>query len=252
MRRRARLWFGGDEDGPIMHTGDGDRRSSARAAANFSVRLCLPGHKLGHSARTGGTTVRSVVVRLAVGVVATLALVGIFVLARTPSWNFYLGGHFHPLGGWQGKGTLHSTTAGGDYTMWIQLEAAPRNRFGGSSTLKGSAVLCSPRGENLRLDIWGNALRSHGADLTAVPLHFQMNQWMPLFLPGADRKPHLDFYGTFGDDVLILEDRGSVGLAFTPDGRVRESVAKAPSGVENSRVTFEKSTLSRLPDWCLM
>jgi hypothetical protein len=26
---------------------------------------------------------------------------------------------------------------------------------------------------------WANALRSHGADLTGVPLHVQMNAWMP-------------------------------------------------------------------------
>jgi hypothetical protein len=191
-------------------------------------------------------------VSLAMGLVATLALLGFVVFGLAPSWNFHLGGHFHPLGGWQGKGTLHSTTAGGDYTMWIQFELAQATRRGRGPTLTGSGVLCSPRGENVPLHIWANALRSHGTDLTDVPLHVQMNAWMPLALPGADRSPHLDFYGTFGDDVLILEDRGSVGRAFTPDGTVRESAAKAPPGAENSRVTFEKSALSRLPDWCLM
>jgi hypothetical protein len=190
-------------------------------------------------------------VTLVLGLVAGLAVVVILALAVAPWSNFFLGGHFHPLGGWQGTGTLHSTTAGGDYTMWIQLEVAPSGRVAGP-TLTGSAVLCSPRGEHLPLNISGNALESHGLYLAGVPLRVQMNRWMPFALSAAVRNPHLEFHGTFGDDVLSLEDRGSVGMAFTPDGRVRESLPEAPPGAENIRVTFKKSTLSRLPDGCVM
>jgi hypothetical protein len=180
-------------------------------------------------------------------------LIGGFVFLGTPWANFNLGGHFHPFGGWQGMGTLHSTTAGGDYTMWIQFELNPNS----SSTtrgalLKGSAVLCSPRGEYLPLKIWVDALRRHGGDLTGVPLHVRMNPWMPLAIPGTVRNPQLEFYGTFGDDVLVLEDRGSLGMAFGPDGRVRESPATTLSSAERLGVTLEKSTLPRLPEGCII
>jgi hypothetical protein len=185
--------------------------------------------------------------------VASLVLIGVFVfVVYTPWWNFHLGGHFHPLGGWQGKGTLHSTAAGGDYTIWIQFEVTSRPRHRGDPTLRGSAVLCSPRGEYLPLNIWADALRAHGDDLTGVPLHVRMNRWMPFALSGAARNPQLDLHGAFGDDVLVLEDRGSVGLAFSPDGKVRESLANVPSSAENIRVTLEKSTLPRLPDGCVI
>lgn len=190
--------------------------------------------------------------RLSFGLVGTVAIVGIGLFVLIPLWNFTLGGHFHPLGGWQGKGTLHSTAAGGDYTMWIKFEVTGRGRHGDGPTLMGSGVLCSPRGEYLPLDVWAYALRRHGSDLTGVPLHVQMRRWMPFALSDAVRNPHLDFKGAFGDDVLILEDRGSVRLAFSPDGKVRESLAKTSPSAENIRVTLEKSTLSRPPDGCLI
>jgi hypothetical protein len=79
-----------------------------------------------------------------------------------------------------------------------------------------------------------------------------MNRWMPLAIPGTVGNPQLDFYGAFGDDVLVLEDRGSLGLAFGPDGRVRESPATTPSSAARTRVTLEKSTLPRLPDRCII
>jgi hypothetical protein len=188
---------------------------------------------------------------LVVGLVVSVVLVAVLVLVCVPWWNFNLGGHFHPFGGWQGKGTLHSTTAGGDYTMWIQFELTARTRYRGP-TLRGSGVLCSPRGEHVPLNVWANALGSHGADLTGVPLHVRMNRWMPLAVLGAARNPYLDFHGAFGDDLLILEDRGSVGLAFTPDGKVRESPDTQPAGPENIRFTLEKSTLPRLPAGCVI
>jgi hypothetical protein len=36
-------------------------------------------------------------------------------------WNFYCGGHFHLLPGWQGSGWIHSKASGGDYFMWIRF-----------------------------------------------------------------------------------------------------------------------------------
>ena len=186
--------------------------------------------------------------KLALGLVASMVVLGIFVFLKTPGWYFNLGGHFHPLGGWQGKGTLHSPTAGGDYVMWIQFEAPAKTGTHGPN-LMGTALLCSPRGEYLPLNFWAQALRNHGNDLIGVPLHVRMNGRVPLDIPGTVHNPQLDFYGTFGDDLLILEDRGSLGLAFSPDGRVRDSLATTPSA-ETVRATLVKSTLSRLPDGC--
>jgi hypothetical protein len=198
-----------------------------------------------------GTTVKTVL-GLVLGLVVTVVLGAIYVSLKTPWSNFNLGGHFHPFGGWQGTGTLHSTTGGGDYTMWIQFELSPRPRSGRAPLLRGSAALCSPRGEYLPLNVSADALRGHGGDLTGVPLRVQMNRWSPLLLQGRDRNPQLEFYGTFGDDVLMLEDHGSLGMAFSPDGRLRESPAKTPSNPESTRVTLEKSTLSRLPEGCII
>jgi hypothetical protein len=121
------------------------------------------------------------------GLVASVVGIVIFVFLKTPGWNFNLGGHFHPLGGWQGKGTLHSATAGGDYAMWIQFEPSQRTMTGSGLTLMGTALLCSPRGEYLPLKTSAQALRRHGNDLIGVPLHVRMNGWVPLAIPGTVR-----------------------------------------------------------------
>jgi len=54
------------------------------------------------------------------------------------------------------------------------------------------------------------------------------------------RRPHLDLDGTFGDSVLNVEDRGSIGTAFAPDGSVRQSLANVPHSPENLRITFKE------------
>ena len=113
-------------------------------------------------------------VKLALGLVASVVVICVYVLLKTPGWNFNLGGHFHPLGDWQGKGTLHSTTAGGDYAMWIQFEPRASTTAGRGPTLIGTALLCSPRGEYLPLKFWAQALRNHGHDLFGVPLHVRI------------------------------------------------------------------------------
>jgi hypothetical protein len=58
-------------------------------------------------------------------VLAAVALAGgVFAYFVAP-WNFNFGGHFHPLGGWQGWGRFHSTSGGGDYDMWVRFERSP-------------------------------------------------------------------------------------------------------------------------------
>jgi len=130
-------------------------------------------------------------------------------------WNFYFGGHFHPVPGWTGKGWMHSSAAGGDYFLLVRFEPTmPGYR---KSPISGNAYLCTPRGQKFRLRFGGNMPRDHGTDLRGVPIHLYLYNWRPLKL-SADHRPRFDLYGTFGDSELSMEDRGSLGSAFRPDG----------------------------------
>jgi hypothetical protein len=134
--------------------------------------------------------------------------------------NFYFGGHFHLVPGWTGRGWMQSA-AGGNYYLWVSF--TPTTPGYRKSPLKGTALLCTPRGEKFRFRFGGDMPRSHGTDLRGVPIHLYLNNWSPRAQFTGDRRPHFDLYGVFGDSQLILEDRGSLARAFRPDGSLYEA-----------------------------
>lgn len=175
---------------------------------------------------------------LLLGVALYAAMLVMFGLLAP--WNLYFGGHFHPMGGWQGWGRLHSESAGGDYFMWIRLGVTmPALRI---SPITGVAYLCTPRGEHFHLNLGGSMPREHGTDLTGVPLHFYMSN-RGVFNISADHRPYIDLYGSFGDSQLIMEDHGSLANAFNRDGSLSDSRQRnRPRSHENIQVTFKEST----------
>ena len=138
------------------------------------------------------------------------------LFALLAPWNFYFGGHFHLVPGWTGRGWIHSSAAGGDYYLWVSF--TPTTPGYRKSPLQGTAFLCTPRGEGIRLRFSGSMPRNHGTDLRGVPIHLYMANSSLAAQFDGDRRPHLDFYGTFGNSQLTMEDRGSLARAFRPDG----------------------------------
>jgi len=182
---------------------------------------------------------------LAAIAVVGVGVAGLFAYVVAP-WNFNFGGHFHPLGGWRGRARFHSATAGGDYDMWLSFDVTLPKRL--QSPLGGTAVLCTPRGERLVLTLSGDMPRDHGADLREVPLHLYLHRLAPLATTIEGRHPHIDLWGAFGDSVLNVEDRGSIGTAFAPDGTARRSLTNVPQSKENIHITFEEVPDLRAPD----
>ncbi len=133
-------------------------------------------------------------------------------------YNYFLGGHFHWMPGWQGLARFHTATSGGDYVIWIRFDpTTPGYR---KSPLKGAAYLCTPRGERFTLDMGGSLPRHVGRDLTGVPLHLYMFRYTAAAQLSGDTRPRIDFWGSFGDRVLKLDDHASVAHAFNPDATV--------------------------------
>jgi hypothetical protein len=175
------------------------------------------------------------------GTILGLLILGIALTAGLSAlfapWNFYFGGHFHWTPGWQGTARIQSTTLGGEYFMWIRLN--PQIPGYQKSPLRGIAYLCTPRGERFRLYLGGDMPRNHGTDLTGVPLHLYLSRRWQF---SGDTRPHIDLYGSFGHSELIVEDRGSLGRAFKPDGTLYAPSDRGRSQGENVQITFKEST----------
>ena len=153
-------------------------------------------------------------------------------------WNFYLGGHFHWWPGWQGYGVLHTQASGGDYPFWLRLDPTiPGYR---KSPLHGTAWLCTPRGERIRLNVGGDMPRQHGRDLTAVPLHFYMDHYAGTARFTGDTRPYVELWGAFGDRVLTVNDSGSIARAFNPDGTVLAKGQRAVERHENVGLVLQE------------
>jgi hypothetical protein len=168
------------------------------------------------------------------------ALLYLILILLAP-WNFYFGGHFHPVPGWSGQGWLHSSAAGGDYFLFVRFEpTVPGYR---KSPIDGNAFLCTPSGKKFRLRFGGDIPRGHGTDLRGVPIHLNFHGWTGLQLT-PDRRPRFDLYGTFGDSELMMEDRGSLATAFRSDGSLYGPRDHRSAKQENSRVVLKED-----PSW---
>lgn len=109
--------------------------------------------------------------------------------------------------------------------------------------LKGTAILCTPRGEKFNLRFGGDMPRSHGTDLRGVPIHLYLHSWSPRAQFTGDTRPHLDLYGAFGDSQLTFEDRGSLARAFRPDGTLHEPRDKnRPWQQESAHVVLQEDS----------
>lgn len=172
-------------------------------------------------------------------------LLYLILLVLAP-WNFYFGGHFHLVPGWTGHGFMHSSAAGGDYYVWLTF--TPTTPGYRKSPLKGTAYLCTPRGQKFRLHFGGDMPRRHGSDLRGIPIHLYLYNWPLLASFTTDRRPSFDLYGTFGNAELIMEDRGSLARAFRPDGTLHESRDRnRPWKQESIQVTLEESSWELSP-----
>ena len=175
-----------------------------------------PGSRFGYPRRSRHQGCLGCLGRIGLSLLFGVALM-FAIYALLAPWTFYYGGHFHIIPGWNGWGRLHSTAAGGDYYMLLRI--APTTPGYRKSPIRGTAFLCTPRGERFRLSFGGSFLQKHGVDLRGVPIHLYMYN-RPIFSSyfSADRNPRLDLYGAFGDSELVMEDHGSLANAFRPDG----------------------------------
>jgi hypothetical protein len=157
-----------------------------------------------------------------VQIVIVLALAGIGLTLFTGvfyPWAFYLGGGFHIFPGWQGWGKLHAK--GGDYLLYVFIQPTPTgSKMYLATNLTGMSYVCTPRGEKMRLTL-GGGMRKHlnlSTDGEAIRLYMHRWSWNRAF--STQYAPRLELSGHWQNPDLVMDDKGSIGRAFQPDGTV--------------------------------
>ena len=161
------------------------------------------------------------------------------VMAIVAPWGFYMGGHFHLIPSWTGWGQMHSKTAG-DYALLVSF--SPKTGRGlGLTHVSGTAVICTPRGEQYKLRLAGDFQNPHGTNLQGKTAHLYASNYSTF---SGRTDPSLDFRGKWNNPDLVLDDHGSLNRAFDPGGALVTNHHMRPYTQEVVPVTLHEGSKS--------
>ena len=96
--------------------------------------------------------------------------------------------------------------------------------MGLGSNLTGRAYVCTPRGEKLPMHLGGGMPKHLQRSTDGEPIHLYMDYWPLLYGQFvSDHRPSLEFRGRWQNPKMVMDDHGSIGRAFQPDGSVYRS-----------------------------
>lgn len=182
---------------------------------------------------------------LALGLILVVAIMAVF----TP-WGFFMGGHFHINATWKGWGRMHSTASGGDYLLFVRFFPGRGSR--GVPHVRGTGVLCTPRGERYNLTVGGDFEKHVGTDLQGKKAYLYMsNSSMIARNFGGDTRPSLDLHGKWSNPDLVMDDKGSISRNFEPDGSLYKGHSTShPYNRETVQVTLHEGSKSDFDAAC--
>ncbi len=185
---------------------------------------------------------------LVVLVVVVAALAG--ATAFFAPWGFYMGGRFHWFPSWQGWGRLHSNSAGGDYAIYIYMY--PKGGRGmGMTHVAGNGVLCTPRGERIKLTLGGDFEKHMGVDTNGKTASFYMHKLSPVSLMmGQSLRPELELRGKWNNPDLVLDDHSSIQRNFDHNAQLYPDGKNRPYLGEVSPVTLREGSMSDFEATC--
>jgi len=179
------------------------------------------------------------------------------VVALIPSflfpWSYYLGGHFHWLPYWQGWGRVHVESAGGDYVLYVQMEPTTRgSRVIRSSNLTGRAVLCTPTRERFKMRLGGTMPLRLNLITTGEPIHLYMSNSLSFSSQfSGDHRPYLNFYGTWADRSIELDDHRTLSTTFQKDGKLYLGHDQTrPAGKETANLVLREGSYREFEAAC--
>lgn len=177
------------------------------------------------------------------GSLLLLALAAVAFQGLLNPWAFHLGGRLTPLTVWEGVGILHGSNGARDalyLRLWLKargMTSSPRSTRA-RGTFIGEALVRTPRGETQRYEISGT-LQTTWWSADEVPLSLRLRT-------PAGESPHqlFDLHGAFRGARLVLDDHGSSGRLFRPDGGIDPLGWQHHSTAEHPwvRVTLDHGT----------
>lgn len=140
------------------------------------------------------------------------------IFATSYRWAFYLGGSFHVIPWWQGVGHAHAKS--GDYVIYVRIGPETRDMKTHLSTnLTGMAQICTPRGEDIVLTLGGGMRRHLNVSTDGENISLYVHRLKIIRTP-SNNPPELRFEGHWANPKLVMDDHGTIGQAFAPDGSV--------------------------------
>jgi len=135
-------------------------------------------------------------------------------------WAFNFSGHTHWLPIWQG--VAHAHTDKGDYTLTLYLEPTRGGRTYNFPTVKGTGLLCTPRGDRFKLFIYGGMSEKADADSNGKTMwiRYYRHPFFGGITGDYEQPPRLELRGSWQNPDLVMDDGGSLAAAFLADGSV--------------------------------
>ena len=159
-----------------------------------------------------------------------LLLAGIVVVAIDwvfAPWSFYLGGTFRPVPLWQGRANIHAPS--GDYVLYLWMSPTPSgSRIYNHPYFRGSAALCTPRGERYVLQLRASMFERPGTDTNGKEMRVEVYRrpWNYSFTGTWDHRPELVLRGRWRNPDLVTSDGGTLAASFKPDGSLDDSARR--------------------------
>jgi hypothetical protein len=176
-------------------------------------------------------------------VLFVLGLVGMAVIGTIMGpWILTVGGRQRLLPIWEGVGDAQGP--GGTYRLYIWF--SPNRSFQRTlpeAAVQGYSVLCTPRGEQFNLKLYGGApgrLWLRMDEGHAFNLRVFRRPRFALSINSVVAPPRLQFAGRWRGADLVMDDQGSFNRAFNPDGTLNPNPGDRYSETRGIPITFSE------------
>jgi hypothetical protein len=156
-------------------------------------------------------------------------------------WIYRVGNRTRLIPVWAGVGL--AKTSSGTYKVGIWFSPRPSgSRILPSTSIQGSAYVCTPTGRRYTLKVTGGASGRIWKEMDGHAFHLSVyNQ--PAFSPmTGDQRPRLSFSGQWVGPDLQMNDEGTLVHAFLPDGSLSSGKGVPNQKTDAVPITFTETT----------
>jgi hypothetical protein len=156
-------------------------------------------------------------------------------------WIYSVGGRTRLLPVWAGVGVAQ--TPSGPYTIHVWFSPTPSgSRILPSTSVRGSAYVCTPTGKRYNLRVTGGANGRVWKNMDGHAFSFSAYNQPAFASLTSDRRPQLFFSGQWVGPDLKMNDDGSIAPAFLKDGSLSSRPGPSRSKENAVPITFTETT----------